>query len=301
MPIASGTREAAVSTPPSGKGLQYKTDKIFTDTKLKDLGVKEEFAIRMCGQEVTLTRKIGESEYTTSITTVSYHAYYKVSNKKAKMLEYFEEMCKFADAIKQTIIIGGDFNLPVLDWKEEVENMFPNRVSVALYVGSPRRWDRDKLIDTFAVVQPSNPKHQTKATLKEIIAIYPFPMAGYVGGDEPTTLQDYPLSENHQRWFKYVHFNNKDVKKVKDALIEKNKVDLAKSSQKKKQQDLSQETKEDVNQKKEGLSKETKKNVKERIQTKEESSKEAKKDMKEKIQKEDTKEKKKELSKETER
>ena len=37
------------------------------------------------------------------------------------MLEYFDKMCEFADALKQTIIISGDFNLTVLDWKDEVE------------------------------------------------------------------------------------------------------------------------------------------------------------------------------------
>ena len=89
--------------------------------------------------------KIGESEYTASIIMVSYHVYYEVSSKNARIL------CKFADTLEQTIMIGGDFNLPVLDWKDEVEksDKFKGRVSVALYMSTPRRWNRHKLIDSY--------------------------------------------------------------------------------------------------------------------------------------------------------
>ena len=244
MSNESGTREAAVSTPPAAgrKGLQYETDDaILDESGLKKLGVKDEFASRMCGQKVTLKRNIGESEYIASITVISYHAHYKISNKHEKMLEYFKEMCKFADSLKQTIIIGGDFNLPVLDWKEEVEKKFPNQVSVALYVGTPRRWVRDKLIDTFAIVQPIESEYQTKATFKETVAVYPFPIACNKG-DEPTTFRDYPSSD--LKWFKYVNFSKEDLEKVKETLIKKDKNDLEKKSKKK------EELQKDVEQKK---------------------------------------------------
>ena len=222
-PIASGLREAAVVTPPGGKGLEYEVGEKLYDSKLKEKGVKDEFAERMCGQMVTLKKKQGESEYTARITIVSYHAQYKVSNKKENMLEYFKEMCKFADDLKQTIIIGGDFNLPVLDWKDDVEEKFKDQVSVAWYVGTPRRWNRDKLIDTFAVVQPSDPEYQTKATFEETMGIYQFPMAGHVGGGQATALQDYPSSKN--QWFKYVHFNDEDLQEIRDALVTKDSGD----------------------------------------------------------------------------
>ena len=87
------------------------------------------------------------------------------------------QMCRFANKLKQTIVIGGDFNLPVLDWKEEVENEFPNQVFVALYLGTPRHWACDKLIDTFAIVQPSESVHRTEAIFEETMAIYPFPLS----------------------------------------------------------------------------------------------------------------------------
>ena len=60
-------------------------------------------------------------------------------------------------------------------------------------------------------------------TFQETVGIYPYPLAGYVGGDQPTTLQVYPLSES--QWFKYVHFNNEDFKKIKDCLKEKEELD----------------------------------------------------------------------------
>jgi hypothetical protein len=149
------------------------------------------------------------------------------------MLEYFGEMCKFADVLEQTIIIGGDFNLPVLDWKDEVEAKFQGLVSVALYVPIPRRWNRDRFIDTFAIVQPSNSGCQTKATFEETMGIYQYPLVDRVGGDDRTDLRDYPSDSPQNRWFKYVHFNNTDLKKVKDALIKKDKADLPKYIQKK--------------------------------------------------------------------
>jgi hypothetical protein len=232
MPIGSKTREAAVVTPPKGKGLQYVTGEILNDPVLETKGVKDIFTKRMCGQQVTLKKMIGESEYTASITLVSYHARYRVPNKKEIMLEYFNEMCNLADTLKQTIIIGGDFNLPVLDWKKEVEASFKDkeekdRVCVALYVGTPRR-NGYKLIDTFAVVQPSDPEYQTEATFEETMGIYQFPLAGHVGGVQFTDLRDYPSDSPENRWFKYVHFNNADLKMIEDELKTKDKKDLKK-------------------------------------------------------------------------
>ena len=207
MPMGAGIREAAVSTPPSGKRLQYDPGEILDDFQLKGKGMKVEFAARMCGQKVILKRKIGGSEYSASTAILSYHACYKEGNKKDKMLEYFKEMCRFANKLEQTIVIGGDFNLPVLDWKEEVENEFPNQVFVALYLGTPRRWACDKLIDTFAIVQPSESVHRTEAIFEETTAIYPFPLSCNKGG-EKTTLSDYPSSDSATRWFKYVNFSD---------------------------------------------------------------------------------------------
>ena len=243
-PLDSGLREAGVSTPQKGNGLEHVTGEILNELELERKGVKSEFAERMCGQQVTLKKKIGESEYTASITVVSYHAYYKHSDRKGKMLEFFKEMCKLADTqLKQTIIIGGDFNLPVLDWKDEVEHTFKDQVSVALYMGTPRRWNRHKFIDTFALVQPKDSKHRTEATFEETMGIYQFPMAGRVG-DEHTALRDYPSSEN--RWFKYVYFNNADLKKVKDALVKKDDADLGSLEKGFKENEKEKKTKKDV-------------------------------------------------------
>ena len=77
MPMGSGIREAAVSTPPSGKGLQYDPGEILDDSQLKEKGMKVEFAARMCGQKVILKCKIGGSEYSASIAILLYHAWYK--------------------------------------------------------------------------------------------------------------------------------------------------------------------------------------------------------------------------------
>ena len=166
-------------------------------------------------------------------------------------------MCDLADRLGQTIIIGGDFNLSILDWKEKVEKEFPERVSAALYIGTPRRWVRDKLIDTFAIVQPKSKQHRTaESTFNETMAIYPFPMAGRVGGDKETTLQVY-------EWFKYVHFSDEDLEAVKKIVKEKGEGDIHKITEKiqKKNNELSKEA---IKEKKEKLQKE----IEELIKTK---------------------------------
>ena len=60
-PSDAGRREAAVSTPPDGsgegKGLKHVTDEILNEPVLKTKGVKNEFAERMCGQQVSYFEK----------------------------------------------------------------------------------------------------------------------------------------------------------------------------------------------------------------------------------------------------
>ena len=248
--IDSGTKEAGLSSPTREleKQTSFEEREWLDDTKLKELGVtNQDFIDRMCAQKITVKHRVGQSEYIAEITVISYHAKYRNESETARnanMVQYFKTMCNVADMLGQTIIIGGDFNLPILHWKDKVEKEFPNRVSVALYAATPRRWMCDKLIDTFVIVQPSDAKHQTKVTFRETMGIYPFPLAGYVGGDQPTTLQVYPSSKS--QWFKYVHFNNADLKEIKDGLVKKGEDDLKAIPEKiKNKQDelLSKETK----------------------------------------------------------
>ena len=57
MPMGAGTREAAVSTPPGRRHeLQYDPGEILDDSRLKELGMKDEFAARICVQKVILRR-----------------------------------------------------------------------------------------------------------------------------------------------------------------------------------------------------------------------------------------------------
>ena len=242
-----GKKEAGVSTPQSGgsgKALIELGD-ILHEDKLKDLGVKDELTKRMYGRNVTMRRKVGESEYVGNITVISYHAQYKTDDRKKKMIECFQIMCNLADKLKQTIVIGGDFNLSVHDWKEEVEMKCQGRVSVALYVPSPRRWVPDKLLDTFAIVQPSSIDHQTAASeFIKTMAIYPFPMASHVGGDQKTGLLDYPSRE--KPWFKYVHFGNEDLAKVERVLKQKVGSDVQKSIKKEAEEAKRKKLEEDV-------------------------------------------------------
>lgn len=246
--IGTGIREAGVSTPPGSEKQQLKLEpgeKLNDESKWKPLGVEDKFTKRMCGQKVIVTRNIGQSKYTGNITVLSYHAVDKEKDTKKMeiMIDYFKNMCQLADTLMQTIIIGGDFNYPVLDWKDRVEKEFPHRVSVAQYVGTPRRWVCDKVIDTFVIVQPSNPEHQSAtSTFEETMAIYPFPMAGCVGGSKKSTLKDYPSQKN--RWFKYLHFGTKDHENLKEILKEKVEKDIQNQIENEQDEDKKKELKE---------------------------------------------------------
>ena len=91
---------------------------------------------------------------------VSYHGKYyqmKEENRKIEILNFFEQMCVVADIHKMTVIIGGDFNLDIGQWKTEAEEKFKGRVFVAVkYEKGPRR-RYSNVIDTFAVVYPNCP------------------------------------------------------------------------------------------------------------------------------------------------
>lgn len=203
-------KQAGVSTPPSEeRGLKIWPggDLLGKDKLEEEFGVDEDILRdqRICGTTVTIAR----SEYVCEIALLSYHAKYKTKEKQTKIQQFFKEMCKLADNMKMTIIIGGDFNLPVTEWRKEVEKKHEKRVSVVSYIGSPRRGD--KYIDTFAIVQPTDKEDRTECHFKNVYAIYPFPLVDHVGGVK-SSLINYPSDENP--WFKCIHYSDEDKKKV---------------------------------------------------------------------------------------
>ena len=220
--VGGGKKEAGVSTPQGGSELNIQADDILGQEKLRDLGVKREIINeeRLYGRTITITSKHGKrsTEYSCQIAVLSYHAPYKTEDKQTKMVEFFGEMCKLANKLKKTIIIGGDFNLPVLDWQDVTEKRYKGRVSVALYVASPRRWDN--CIDTFAIVQPTNELNRTECRFNDTFAIYLFPLVGRYGNGprKPSTLQDYPSHDSS--WFKYIHYGDTDKKKIEEKIKE---------------------------------------------------------------------------------
>ena len=221
--VGGGKKEAGISTPQGGRELSIEADDILGKEKLKNLGVEREIIDdeRLYGRTITITCKDGRhgTEYSCQIAVLSYHAPYKTEDKQTKMVNFFGEMCKLANKLKKTIIIGGDFNLPVLDWKDETEKRYKERVSVALYVASPRRWDN--CIDTFAIVQPTNELNRTECCFNDTFAIYLYPLVGRCGGGprKPSTLQDYPSHDSS--WFKYIHYSDTDKKRIEEKIKEK--------------------------------------------------------------------------------
>ena len=94
---------------------------------------------------------VSEKETKITLITVSFHSAYKEEEKKRYIRLFFNLMCRLAHVHKCAVLIGGDFNLPVGDWNQDIESAFKGQVHVAKYTLTPHRKD---LIDTFAIVYP---------------------------------------------------------------------------------------------------------------------------------------------------
>ena len=214
--------EAGISPSPESNRLKA------SDNLVEDIlkgSVKQEFIDRTHGRLITIKNTKDGKEYSSKIIIISYHAQFiglKDEEKTQNILNFFQEMCKVAEKQKKTIIIGGDFNHHILDWKDDVVKKYEGRVIVELYVASPRRWDAD-IIDTFAIVHPENVEDRTLCTFEKTTTIYCFPLVGYIGGEQ-TNLQDYPPSGN--TWFKYLHYAEKDKDKIAEELEAKVEQDM---------------------------------------------------------------------------
>jgi hypothetical protein len=105
---------------------------------------------------------------------ISYHGVYRGLNECNRLdhiRKFFSEMCDISDSHHMTVVIGGDFNLEVGKWKDAIEKEFAGRVIVACkYELGPRRKSKE-IIDTFAVMYPSNVSHYTRCITNSIIAV----------------------------------------------------------------------------------------------------------------------------------
>ena len=107
-----------------------------------------------------------------TVIVVSFHSIYK-GNRRRYIYLFFNLMCRLAHVHQCPVLIGGDFNLPVGDWRRDTERRFGSRVRVAaIYASTPRRSPKN-IIDTFAVVHPQGGR--VTYTLSKPVAVYPFP------------------------------------------------------------------------------------------------------------------------------
>ena len=127
-------------------------------------------ARRYYGDQVS----IDDGDVKHRFTLVSYHGHHNEEKtqgqmaelrKIGKIKEFFNEMLHVAETHKMTVIIGGDFNLPLQKWKSEVEDIVKGRIEVAdeYKVGELR--EGKEVIDTFAVVYPPDGVTYTRCKL----------------------------------------------------------------------------------------------------------------------------------------
>ena len=146
--------------------------------KIKNDDVKSDRATvgRHYSQLITVTR----GEYKVSFVLVSYHAPHKAKNKKDKLKEFLEKMCEIADNEEVPVIVGGDFNFDVDEWRDSIMKEFKGRVNVApIYKGIPGRPHETKIIDTFLVVYPK--KTQYIVMLYTPVPVCPIPKDDHNG------------------------------------------------------------------------------------------------------------------------
>ena len=135
-----------------------------------------------------------------AVIVISFHSIYKRANKDDYIHLFFNLMCRLAQVHQCPVLIGGDFNLPVGDWRRDIERGFGGRVSVAeIYPPTPRRRS-DNIIDTFAVAYP--PGRRITCTLSKPVAVYPFPDRAGDGSDQ----------------FKVVEFSDSNKRNIKRLL-----------------------------------------------------------------------------------
>ena len=108
-----------------------------------------------------------------TIIMVSFHSIHNQPNRRRYIYLFFNLMCRLAHIHQCPVLIGGDFNLPVGDWRRDTERGFGSQVHVAELYPPTHRRRHDNIIDTFAVVHPLGAR--VMCTLNKPVAVYPFP------------------------------------------------------------------------------------------------------------------------------
>ena len=144
--------------------------------------------------------EVTQNETKVTIIVVSFHSIHNQPNRRRYIHLFFNLMCRLAQVYQCPVLIGGDFNLPVGDWRRDIERGFGGRVRVAeIYPPTPRRRP-DNIIDTFAVAYP--PGRRITCTLSKPVAVYPFPDRVGDGSDH----------------FKVVEFSDSNKEKIEGLL-----------------------------------------------------------------------------------
>ena len=233
-----------------------KESKVFTLTKyLYNDPKTRELDNRTFAREVIIEHEY-EQKYVgrASLIVVSTHIPHKesVEKKKAMIINLFEKMCSVANEKHKTVVVGGDFNLEISNWKKNVEKNSKKRVSIWNYDPSPRRQGRG-VIDTFAIVYPIggrgrlDRKSVDDCSIESCVPIYPLPLFGHIYESHhlkvDELLTDYPDAGDVQ--YKIAKYNKEDVYTLHDLIQEKMKKATSTKEEANSQQ-ISEDTSRDI-------------------------------------------------------
>ena len=141
------------------------------------------------------------------------------TKKKERLKIFIDEMRKVANDYELPVIVGGDFNLEVIEWKTEIEKKYAGQVVVApLYAGAPNRRHGRNVIDTFIAVYPDN--NVIACKFDTPIPIYILPATGYIGDiDDETKFLNYP--NNVRPCCKVLNYNDEELQQIKETILKK--------------------------------------------------------------------------------
>ena len=213
--------ETTVISPKSGP--VYSTREIEIQNERYDLS-----DLRCSGQVVTQELKGKKIEF----ILVSFHGEYSSisdDKKQQKIVTFINVLIKLANDYKLLVVVGGDFNIDVIEWKTNIEDKYGGQVIVApLYAGIPNRRHAHKVIDTFIAVYPDDRKNVPTCKFDIPIPIYMLPAKGYIKGiDNEDRFVNYP-NESHP-CCKVFNYSHEELQEIKEAILNKQEANFEES------------------------------------------------------------------------
>lgn len=211
VPAGEKSEKDAFAEADKGKGF---ADYLY----IEDGNEREMMRLELPPRAVTRKLRVTQGENEATIIVVSFYNVHKrsIEDRKRYICLFFNLMCRLAHAHQCLVLVGGDFNIHVGKWREDVEQGFPNRVHVAGRYSPTPRHSQFNITDTFAVVYPprSRDPQRVKCWFSPPLPIYPFPVY------TRESIYNRSVADSDRHNFEEVYFGENDNDKLRKLLPE---------------------------------------------------------------------------------